>query len=61
MYVYIIFERPLAILHVHVVGMDLYFNRLHEDGIHVPGFGGEDGDVVSLNAVPQIDTVLHLC
>jgi hypothetical protein len=32
-----------TILPVHIVGMELNLNRLPDDAIHVPGFGGEDG------------------
>jgi hypothetical protein len=38
--------------------MVLNLNRLPDDVIQVSGFGGEDGSVVYLNAVPQVDTVL---
>jgi hypothetical protein len=36
-----------AILPVHIVGMELNLNRLPDDAIPVPGFGGEDGGVLS--------------
>jgi hypothetical protein len=48
-----------AILPVHIVGMKLNLNRLPDDAIHVPGFGGEDGGVVWLDVVSQVDTVLR--
>jgi hypothetical protein len=35
-----------AILPVHIVGMELNLNRLPDDAILVPGFGGEDGGVL---------------
>jgi hypothetical protein len=37
--------------------MELNPNHLPYDAIHVSGFGGEDGGVVWLHAVPQIDTL----
>jgi hypothetical protein len=47
-------------LPIHTVGMELNLNHLPDDTIHVSRFGGEDGGVVYLDAVPQVDTVLHL-
>jgi hypothetical protein len=35
-----------AILPVRIVGMELNLNRLPDDAIPVPGFGGEDGGVL---------------
>jgi hypothetical protein len=40
MYIYKIVERPLTIVPDHIVEMDLYFNHIPDDGIHVSGFGG---------------------
>jgi hypothetical protein len=37
--------------------MEPNLNRLHDDAIHMSGFGGEDGAFVWLNAVPQVDSV----
>jgi hypothetical protein len=41
--------------------MELNLSGVPDDGIHVSGFGGEDEGVVQLDAVPQVDTVLHGC
>jgi hypothetical protein len=40
--------------------MELNLNRLPDDAIPVPGFGGEDGGVLKLDVVSQVDTKLFL-
>jgi hypothetical protein len=42
-------------LSVHVFGMELILNGLPNDAIHVLGLSGEDGSIVKLNAVSQVD------
>jgi hypothetical protein len=37
--------------------MVLNLNGLPNDAIHVLGLGSEDGGIVKLNAVPQVDAV----
>jgi hypothetical protein len=37
--------------------MELNLNGLPNDAIHVSGLGGEDGGVVKLNAVSEVDAV----
>jgi hypothetical protein len=44
-------------LSVHVVVMELNLNGLPNDVIHVLGLGGEDGGIVYLNVVSQVDAV----
>jgi hypothetical protein len=44
-------------LFVHVVGIELNLNGLPNDAINVSGFSGEDGGIVKLNAVSQVDAV----
>jgi hypothetical protein len=44
-------------LSVHIVGMELNLNSLPNDAIHVSGFSGEDGGLVKLNVVSQVDGV----
>jgi hypothetical protein len=39
--------------------VELYFNGLLNDAIHVLGFNGEDGDIKKFNVMSQVDTVLH--
>jgi hypothetical protein len=42
-----------------MVGMELYFNGLRNNAIHVLGFSGEEGDIMKLNVMSQVDTVLR--
>jgi hypothetical protein len=37
--------------------MELNLNGLRNDAIHVSGVSGEDGGIVKLNAVFQVDAV----
>jgi hypothetical protein len=37
--------------------MEINLNVLPNEAIHVLGFGGEDGGLVKLNAVSQVDGV----
>jgi hypothetical protein len=37
--------------------MEINLNGFPNDAIHVSGFSGEDGGIVKLNAVSQVDTV----
>jgi hypothetical protein len=37
--------------------MQLNLNGLPNDAIHVSGLGGEDGGIVQLNAVSEVDAV----
>jgi hypothetical protein len=39
--------------------MEFNLSRFPDGAIHVSGFCGEDGGDVKLNAVSQVDTVLH--
>jgi hypothetical protein len=39
--------------------MGLNLKYFSDDVIHASGFGGEDGGVVCLGAVPQLDIVLR--
>jgi hypothetical protein len=44
-------------LSVHIVGMELNLNRLPNNASRVLGFCGEDGGIVKLNAVSQVDAM----
>jgi hypothetical protein len=37
--------------------MEFNLDGLRNDLIHISGFGGEDGGILQLNAVSQIDAV----
>jgi hypothetical protein len=43
--------RQKSHLSVHIVAMELNFNGLPDDAIHVLGLSGEDGGSMKLNAV----------
>jgi hypothetical protein len=44
---------------VHFVGMELNLNGHSNDVIHVLDLGGEDGHIVKLNVVSQVDAVFR--
>jgi hypothetical protein len=44
-------------LSVDIVGMELNLNGLPNDVIYVSCFSGEDGGIVKLNVVSQVDAV----
>jgi hypothetical protein len=44
-------------LSVHIVGIELNLSGLPNDANHVSVVGGEDGGIVKLNAVSQVDAV----
>jgi hypothetical protein len=52
------FAETKTHLSVHFVGMELNFNGLPNDAIHVLGLSGEDGGIMKLNVVSQFDIVL---
>jgi hypothetical protein len=37
--------------------MELNLNGFPDDAIHISGLGGEDGGIVKLNAVSQVDAM----
>jgi hypothetical protein len=43
--------RKEASLSVHILGMELNFNGLPNNEIHVLGFSGKDAGIVNLNAL----------
>jgi hypothetical protein len=49
-------DKKKSNLSVHIVGMELNLNVLPNDVIHVSSFSGEDGGIVKLDAVSQVNT-----
>jgi len=39
--------------------MELDFSRLHDDPVHVAGFGGRDFDVLQLTVVFKLESFLN--
>jgi hypothetical protein len=45
-------------LSLHIVAMELNFNGLPKDSNHVLGLSGEDGGIMKLDVVTQVEAVL---
>jgi hypothetical protein len=51
------FAETKTHLSVHIVGMELNFNGLPNDAIHVLGRSGEDRSIMKFDAVSEVDAV----